>query len=181
MKVIKTNLKDCFVIEPTIFDDGRGSFFESFNQEVFEAKTGISVHFVQDNQSISQRGVLRGLHIQKGAFSQAKLVRVIQGKVLDVVVDVRKESKTFGKHFTTELSGENNRQLFIPKGFLHGFSVLEEDTIFAYKCDNYYHKLSEDGVVYDDETLDIDWMLHKNEIILSEKDRKLKTFKEFIS
>jgi dTDP-4-dehydrorhamnose 3,5-epimerase len=181
MKVIKTNLKDCFVIEPTIFDDGRGSFFESFNQEVFEAKTGISVHFVQDNQSISQRGVLRGLHIQKGAFSQAKLVRVIQGKVLDVVVDVRKESTTFGKHFTTELSGENNKQLFIPKGFLHGFSVLEEGTIFAYKCDNYYHKLSEDGVVYDDETLDIDWILHENEIILSEKDSKLKTFKEFIS
>jgi dTDP-4-dehydrorhamnose 3,5-epimerase len=181
MKVIKTNLKDCVVIEPAIYDDGRGSFFESFNQEVFEAKTGISVHFVQDNQSISQRGVLRGLHIQKGEFSQAKLVRVIQGKVLDIVVDVRKGSKTFGKHFTIELSGENNRQLFIPKGFLHGFSVLEEDTIFAYKCDNYYHKLSEDGVVYDDETLDIDWMLHENEIILSEKDRKLKTFKEFIS
>lgn len=181
MKVIKTNLNDCFVIEPTIFDDGRGSFFESFNQEVFEAKTGISVHFVQDNQSISQKGVLRGLHIQKGEFSQAKLVRVIQGKVWDVVVDVRKESSTFGKHFTIELSGENNRQLFIPKGFLHGFSVLEEDTIFAYKCDHYYHKLSEDGVVYDDETLDIDWMLPKNEIILSEKDSKLKTFKEFIS
>ena len=181
MKVIKTNLKDCFVIEPTIYDDGRGSFFECFNQEVFKAKTGISVHFVQDNQSISQRGVLRGLHMQKGEFSQAKLVRVIKGKVLDVVVDVRKESKTFGKHFSIELSGDNNRQLYIPRGFLHGFSVLEEGTIFAYKCNNYYHKLSEDGVVYNDQSLNIDWMLSENEIILSEKDRKLKTFKEFIS
>lgn len=181
MKVIKTSLKDCFVIEPNIYDDGRGSFFECFNQEVFKEKVGISVHFVQDNQSISQRGVLRGLHLQKGEFSQAKLVRVIKGKVLDVVVDVRKQSKTFGKHFTIELSGNNNRQLYIPRGFLHGFSVLEEGTIFAYKCDNYYHKLSEDGVVYDDISLDIDWMLNENEIILSEKDRKLKTFKEFIS
>jgi dTDP-4-dehydrorhamnose 3,5-epimerase len=181
MKVIKTSLKDVFVIEPTIYDDGRGSFFECFNQEIFKEKAGISVHFVQDNQSISQRGVLRGLHLQKGEFSQAKLVRVIKGKVLDVVVDVRKQSKTFGKHFTIELSGNNNRQLYIPRGFLHGFSVLEEGTIFAYKCDNYYHKLSEDGVVYNDKSLDIDWMLNENEIILSEKDRKLKTFKEFIS
>jgi len=180
MKVIKTNLKDCFVIEPIIFNDGRGSFFECFNQEVFEEKSGISVNFVQDNQSISQKGVLRGLHLQKGEFSQAKLVRVIKGKVLDVVVDMRKESKTFGKHFTTELSGENNKQLFIPRGFLHGFAVLEEGTIFAYKCDNYYHKSSEDGVVYDDQNLGIDWKLNKNEIILSERDRKLKTFKEFI-
>ena len=179
MKVITTNLEGCFVIEPTIFDDGRGSFFECYNQQVFEAETGVKMKFVQDNQSISQRGVLRGLHQQKGEFAQAKLVRVIKGKVLDVAVDMRIDSKTFGQSFSCILSGTNNKQLFVPRGFLHGFSVLEDNTIFAYKCDNYYNKASEDGVLYNDVELDIDWMLNKNEIILSEKDKKLKTFKEF--
>lgn len=180
MIVKETNLKGCFIIEPTIFDDGRGSFFESFNKQKFNEKIGSVVNFVQDNQSFSQRGVLRGLHIQKGDFSQAKLVRVIKGKVLDVAVDVRENSSTYGKHFSIELSGENNKQLFVPRGFLHGFSVLENDTIFSYKCDNYYNKASEDGVIYNDEDLEIDWLLEKEEIVLSEKDTKLKNFKEFI-
>ena len=179
MKLIKTNLEGCFVIEPKVFDDGRGSFFESFNQQVFEEKTGIKVNFVQDNQSISQRGVLRGLHIQKGKFAQAKLVRVIKGKVLDVAVDVRKNSKTYGQSFPCILSGENNKQLFIPRGFLHGFSTLEDDTIFAYKCDNYYNKESEDGVLYNDPSFQIDWMLKEEEIMLSEKDKNLKSFDKF--
>ena len=179
MIVKETNLKGCFIIEPAIFDDGRGSFFESFNKQKFNEKIGLLVDFVQDNQSISQRGVLRGLHMQKGTFSQAKLVRVIQGKVLDIVVDARKKSSTYGEHFSIELSGENNKQLFVPRGFLHGFSVLENNTIFAYKCDNYYNKASEDGVVYNDKDLKIDWLLKKEDIILSEKDIKLKTFKEF--
>jgi len=179
MNIIKTDLQDCFMIEPKIFDDGRGSFFESFNQKIFKEKTGLDIQFVQDNQSISQKGVLRGLHIQKGEFSQSKLVRVIQGKVLDVVVDVRENSPTFGKSFSCILSGENNKQLFIPKHFLHGFSVLEDNTIFAYKCDNFYHKDSEDGVLYNDINLNIDWKLTEEEIIVSEKDKELKFFKEF--
>lgn len=176
MKVTETYLKGCFVLEPKIFGDGRGSFFESFNQKVFEEKIGLKVQFLQDNQSISQKGVVRGLHLQKGEFAQAKLVRVIQGEVLDVVVDVRKNSKTFGQSFSCILSGENNKQLFIPKGFLHGFSVLEDNTIFAYKCDNYYSKESEDGVLFNDPELNIDWILKEEEIVLSEKDNELKMF-----
>jgi len=180
MIVTETKLKGCFIIEPAIFDDGRGSFFESFNQKIFEEKTGIKINFVQDNQSISQRGVLRGLHFQKGKFAQAKLVRVIKGKILDIVVDLRKDSETFGEHFSIELSEENNRQLFIPRDFAHGFSVLENDTIFVYKCDNFYNKESESGIIYSDETLNIDWGLNEKEILLSEKDNRLKTFKEVV-
>ena len=178
MTVTETHLKGCFIIEPTIFDDGRGSFFESFNLQKFEEKTGLNINFVQDNQSLSQRGVLRGLHFQKGEFAQAKLVRVIKGKVLDVVVDIRKNSETFGQSFSIELSGENNKQLFMPRGFAHGFAVLEDNTIFFYKCDNYYHKDSEGGIIYNDESLNIDWILDKEEVILSEKDMKLKLFKK---
>jgi dTDP-4-dehydrorhamnose 3,5-epimerase len=180
MKVSETELKGCFIIEPQIFSDERGCFFESFNQKKFEKKTGLKVNFVQDNQSISQRGVIRGLHLQKGEFAQAKLTRVIKGRVLDVAVDLRKDSPTFGKHFSIELSGENNKQLFVPKGFAHGFSVLEDDTIFAYKCDHYYNKESEGGVVYNDKELDIDWKLNKEEIVLAEKDKELKAFQEFL-
>jgi dTDP-4-dehydrorhamnose 3,5-epimerase len=180
MKVSETELKGCFIIEPQIFSDERGCFFESFNQKKFEKKTGLKVNFVQDNQSISQRGVIRGLHLQKGEFAQAKLTRVIKGRVLDVAVDLRKDSPTFGKHFSIELSGENNKQLFVPKGFAHGFSVLEDDTIFAYKCDHYYNKESEGGVVYNDKELDIDWKLNKEEIVLAEKDKELKRFKNLI-
>ena len=180
MKVTETHLKGCFIIEPQVFVDERGCFFESFNQKKFEKKTGLKVNFVQDNQSISQRGVIRGLHLQKGEFAQAKLMRVIKGRVLDVAVDLRKDSPTFGKHFSIELSCENNKQLFIPKGFAHGFSVLEDDTIFAYKCDHYYNKESEGGVVYNDKELDIDWLLNKEEIVLAEKDKELKAFQEFL-
>jgi len=176
MKVTETHLKGCFILEPTVFGDNRGSFFEVFNQKVFEEKTGLVINFVQDNQSISQRGVLRGLHLQKGEFAQAKLVRVIKGKVLDVAVDARKDSPTFGKHFAIELSGENNKQLFVPRGFLHGFATLEDNTIFSYKCDNYYAKGTEFGVMYNDKDLNIDWKLSEEEIILSEKDRELSHF-----
>ena len=179
MNVTETHLKGCFVIEPTVFKDKRGSFFEVFNQKLFEKTTGLKVNFVQDNQSISQKGVLRGLHLQKGQFAQAKLVRVIQGKVLDVAVDVRKDSATFGQHFSVELSGDNNKQLFVPRGFLHGFATFEDNTIVSYKCDNYYHKESEYGVIYNDKNLRIDWKLNESEVVLSDKDKRLKIFNEF--
>ena len=179
MKVIETGLKDCFLIEPQIFGDDRGYFFESFNQQRFKENTGISLVFVQDNQSKSDRGVLRGLHFQSGEYAQAKLVRVIKGKVLDVVVDIRKDSETYGKKYATILSEENQRQLFIPRGFAHGFSVLEDDTIFTYKCDNYYNKESEGGIIYNDAELNIDWMLNEDEIKLSEKDKTLPNFRTF--
>ncbi|MDG2356764.1 MAG: dTDP-4-dehydrorhamnose 3,5-epimerase [Polaribacter sp.] len=177
MKVTETHLKGCFIIEPTVFNDERGSFFESFHQKKFEEKTGLKVNFVQDNQSISQRGVLRGLHFQKGKFAQSKLVRVIKGRVLDVAVDLRKDSSTFGKHFSIILSEKNKFQLFIPRGFAHGFVVLEDDTIFSYKCDNYYNKSAEGGVMYNDPYLNIDWMLEEKEIQISEKDEKLNLLK----
>jgi dTDP-4-dehydrorhamnose 3,5-epimerase len=179
MKVIETSLKGCFILEPPFFKDNRGSFLICFNQAEFDKQIGIKTTFVLDNQSISQYGVLRGLHMQKGEFSQAKLVRVTQGKVLDVVVDVRKNSATFGNSFSIILSAENNQQLFIPRGFLHGFAVLENNTIFSYKCDNYYHKEAETGVIYNDPNLNIDWILQDEEIILSEKDKTLVSFDEF--
>jgi dTDP-4-dehydrorhamnose 3,5-epimerase len=181
MKVTETHLKGCFIIEPTVFNDERGNFFESFHQKKFEEKTGLKVNFVQDNQSISQRGVLRGLHFQKGKFAQSKLVRVIKGSVLDVAVDLRKDSSTFGKHFSIILSEKNKLQLFIPRGFAHGFVVLEDDTIFSYKCDNYYNKSAEGGVMYNDPYLNIDWMLEEKEIQISEKDEKLKMLNNFNS
>ena len=179
MKVTETILKDCFIIEPKVFGDARGNFFEVFNQKLFHEKTGLVINFVQDNQSTSQKGVLRGLHIQNGKFAQAKLVRVVKGKILDVAVDIRKNSSTYGKHFSIELSEENNKQLFIPRGFLHGFAVLENNTIVNYKCDNYYKPDAEDGVMYNDSELNINWGLSTDEIILSEKDKDLRTFKEF--
>ncbi len=176
MKIIKTELEDCFIIEPQVFKDERGSFFESFNKEVFKEKTGIDINFVQDNQSISKKGVIRGLHIQKGEYAQSKLVRVVKGEILDVVVDVRENSSTFGKTFSCILSEENKKQLFIPKGFLHGFATLKNDSIVFYKCDNYYNKKAEHGVLYNDSYLNIDWVLKQDEVILSEKDSKLKNF-----
>ncbi|MCH3883750.1 dTDP-4-dehydrorhamnose 3,5-epimerase [Tenacibaculum aquimarinum] len=177
MMVTKTHLQDCFVIEPKIFGDDRGYFFESFNQQVFEEKTGLLINFVQDNEAFSNRGVLRGLHFQKGAAAQAKLVRVIKGKVVDVAVDVRPKSKTYGKFFSIILSEENKKQLFVPRGFAHGYAVLEDNTIFTYKCDNYYDSSSEGGIIYNDSDLKIDWMLNENEIILSEKDKILPLLK----
>ena len=179
MQVTETHLAGCFVIEPKIFGDKRGSFFEVFNEKEFAKKTNLDIHFVQDNQSISQKGVLRGLHLQKGNFAQAKLVRVVKGSVLDVVVDVRENSLTFGEHFSIKLSEENNKQLFVPRGFLHGFATLMDNTIFSYKCDNYYNIDAEDGVLFNDKDLNIDWLLDKEQIILSKKDLVLKTFSAF--
>ncbi|WP_343328190.1 dTDP-4-dehydrorhamnose 3,5-epimerase [Polaribacter staleyi] len=179
MIVKETSLKDCFVIEPIFFKDNRGCFLLEYNKKEFQEKTGFDGDFVLGNQSTSQYGVVRGLHLQRGEFAQAKLVRVVKGKILDVAVDVRKDSETFGKHFSIELSEENNKQLFVPRGFLHGFSVLEDDTIVSYKCDNYYNPDAEDGVIYNDKDLNIDWGMPLGEITLSEKDTKLKIFKEF--
>ena len=179
MIVKESPLKDCFVIEPTFFKDHRGCFLLEYNKKEFQEKTGLDIDFVLGNQSTSQFGVVRGLHLQRGEFAQAKLVRVVKGKILDVVVDVRKDSKTYGQHFSCILSEENNKQIFVPRGFLHGFSVLENDTIVAYKCDNYYNVDAEDGVLYNDPQLNIDWKLNEDEIILSEKDKKLVSFKNF--
>lgn len=170
MNFIKTEIDGVVIVEPRVFEDERGYFFESYNQEEF-FKNGITNNFVQDNQSKSSYGVVRGLHCQLGEHAQAKLVRVLKGKVLDVAVDVRKGSKTFGKHVAVELSAENKRQLFIPRGFLHGFSVLSETAIFAYKCDNLYCKASEFGIAYNDEDIGVDWKVPQDKIITSEKDR----------
>jgi dTDP-4-dehydrorhamnose 3,5-epimerase len=176
MTVKETPLRGCYIIEPTVFEDQRGYFFESFNQKKFKDTIGETVNFVQDNESLSSKGVLRGLHYQTGEYAQAKLVRVIKGNVLDVAVDIRKDSKTYGQQFSIELSEANKKQLFIPKGFAHGFIVLSNTAIFSYKCDNYYNKESEGGIIYNDETLNIDWQLPENEMIISEKDQVLPTF-----
>ncbi|MEP3208478.1 MAG: dTDP-4-dehydrorhamnose 3,5-epimerase [Maribacter sp.] len=178
MNRIDTNINGCFVVEPRVFEDERGLFFESYNQRRFEEVLGKKIDFVQDNQSNSKKGVLRGLHFQTGEHAQSKLVRVLLGEVLDVVVDLRQNSKTFGQHFTIKLSGDNKKMLFIPKGMAHGFLTLSKEAIFAYKCDDYYHKASENGVLYDDQTLGIDWKYPTNEMILSPKDMQLSTFKE---
>ena len=170
MKVEQTPLKDCYIIHNTVFKDNRGYFFESFNQQKFTELTGLDVHFVQDNQSASTKGVLRGLHFQKGDAAQAKLVRVLQGSVLDVAVDLRKNSPTYGQHFTIELTDVSNTQLFVPRGFAHGFVVLSDTAVFFYKCDNFYNKAAEGGLMYNDPQLNIDWRLPKSELILSEID-----------
>ena len=172
MKIEETPLKDCFIINDTVFKDDRGYFFESFNAQKFEAATGINIPFVQDNQSASTHGVLRGLHMQTGEHAQSKLVRVLEGSVLDVAVDLRKHSSTFGKSFSIELTASNHKQLYIPRGFAHGFIVLSDKATFFYKCDNLYNKESELGIMYDDPDLKIDWQLPKNELVLSEKDKK---------
>ena len=176
MKLEKTNLEDCFILSPKVFEDERGTFSETFNAQNFLDQTGIAVTFVQDNQSTSKYGVVRGLHFQTGVHGQTKLVRVVKGSALDVVVDLRKGSPSFGKSFSIVLSGENKKQLFVPRGFAHGFSVLEDDTVFAYKCDTYYNKESERGIVYNDATLAIDWHLSSNAMIISKKDLELPTF-----
>ena len=170
MNVIKTAIEGVFILEPRLFEDARGYFFESFNQREFEEKVGKTV-FVQDNESKSTYGVVRGLHIQKPPYTQSKLVRVVKGAVLDVVVDVRKGSPTFGQHVAVELTGENHRQFFIPKGFLHGFSVLSEEVVFQYKCDDFYAPASEGAVAWDDPDLGIDWKIPADKVILSEKDK----------
>lgn len=177
MKIIETELKDCYIIQPTVFEDERGYFYEKFNEKKFHELSGIFPHFVQDNMSKSSYGVLRGLHLQKGEHAQAKLVSCTEGRVYDVAVDLRENSPSFGKWFGIELSDENKFQLFIPRGFAHGFSVLSPTAIFTYKCDNYYNKESEDGVIWNDTDLNIDWKLPENEMIISEKDKILPTLK----
>ena len=177
MKIKQTNIKGCFVIEPNVFQDKRGYFLESYNHCLFNEITGLKVNFVQDNESYSTKGVLRGLHYQQGDHAQAKLVRVIKGKVLDVAVDIRKDSQTYGKYVTVELSEKNKKQFFVPRGFAHGFIVLSESAIFSYKCDNYYNKEAERGIIYNDAQLGIDWKLPKDEFIVSEKDMRLPKFK----
>ena len=178
MQIENTSIEGCFIIKPSVFEDERGAFFESFNQQKFEELTGLAIDFVQDNQSISKKGVLRGLHFQKGEYAQAKLVRVIKGEVMDVAVDLRPDSSTFGKHVSVILNETNNLQLFVPRGFAHGFITLSEEAIFAYKCDNYYNKPSESGIIYSDPDLDIDWKIPKMEVQLSQKDLVLPFFKE---
>ncbi len=170
MKVIDTSIEGAYIIEPRIFSDSRGYFFESYNQKVFDEKIG-PIRFVQDNESFSSYGVLRGLHYQKPPFAQSKLVRVISGKVLDVAVDIRRGSPTYGQHVAVELSGENHRQFFIPRGFAHGFVVLSETALFQYKCDNFYAPQSEGAIAWDDPDLAIDWRIPADRILLSEKDR----------
>jgi len=176
MEIQETGLKDCVIIKPRVFEDSRGYFFESFNKKTFEEKTGMSGAFVQDNQSFSTYGVIRGLHAQAGEFAQAKLVRVLKGEVLDVAVDIRPGSPTFGKHISVKLSAENRLQLYVPRGFLHGFSVLSETAEFFYKCDNFYEKSAEIGIMYNDKDLGIDWMIPENEASISEKDLILNAF-----
>ena len=170
MKVIKTDIEGVLIIEPVVFEDERGYFFESYNKEDLK-KQGVDYDFIQDNQSKSCYGTIRGIHFQKGEYAQAKFVRVLEGKVLDVAVDLRKNSKTFGKYVSVELSAENRRQLMIPRGFGHGFSVLSETAVFAYKCDNVYNKASEGGLRFDDPSLGIDWKIDLNKAVLSEKDK----------
>lgn len=173
MQATETHLKGCFIIQPKIFNDDRGYFFESYNQQKFEAATGLSVNFIQDNQAYSVYGVLRGLHFQTGDFAQAKLVRVLQGKVLDVAVDIRPGSETYGQHVAVELSDENKTQLFVPRGFAHGYVVLSETAVFSYKVDNVYSKEHEGGVIWNDVDINIDWILPATDIILSDKDKIL--------
>ena len=177
MKITETILEGCYVLEPKIFEDERGIFFESYNKKDFEERIGLNIDFVQDNHSVSKKGVLRGLHFQKGENAQAKLVRVVKGEVLDVVVDIRKESPTFGRHFKIKLSDTNNKALFIPKGMAHGFLTLSEEAVFVYKCDSYYQKQAESGIMYNDEDLGIDWEYPSKKIILSKKDRQLPSLK----
>ena len=178
MKFIKTEISDVYIIEPSVFGDNRGYFLESYNQKRFEEVVG-ETSFVQDNESKSSKNVLRGLHFQKPPYAQAKLVRCIEGKVLDVVVDIRRGSLTYGKHVAVKLTGENKKQLFVPRGFAHGFLVLSESAIFAYKVDNNYASAFDEGIRWDDPTLNIKWRVNESEVLVSEKDAKLPFFSEF--
>jgi dTDP-4-dehydrorhamnose 3,5-epimerase len=175
MNVIETPIKDLLIIEPKIWRDDRGYFFESYNKEAFK-KIGITAEFVQDNQSYSHKNALRGLHAQAHPYAQGKLVRVIQGKVLDVAVDIRKESATYGQHFSIELSGENKKMFYVPPGFLHGFVTLEDQTIFNYKCTGLFQKEAEVGAIWNDQDLAIDWGINPIDAIVSEKDAVLPPF-----
>ena len=179
-KFTDTGIEGMFLVEPTVFEDNRGYFMETYNENDFK-DAGHDLTFVQDNQSKSSYGVVRGLHCQLGEFAQAKLVRVLEGKVIDVAVDFRKDSPTYLKHVAVELSAENNRQLFIPRGFLHGFAVLSETAVFAYKCDNLYCKESEFGILFNDKDLNINWGVEEDKFIISEKDKLHPSISEFES
>lgn len=180
MNVIKTDIEGVVVIEPKVFDDARGYFFESYSKRRFDEAVK-PVEFVQDNESMSTRGVIRGLHFQRPPFSQSKLVRCVRGAVLDVVVDIRRGSPTYGSHVAVELTGENRRQLFVPRGFAHGFAVLSDEAVFQYKCDNYYHPESEGGISIADSSLGIDWRIDPAEATLSEKDLRNPMLRDFES
>lgn len=180
MEVIKTDIEGVYIIEPKMFKDSRGYFFELYSKREFDEKVA-EVNFVQDNESCSTYGVMRGLHFQLPPFTQAKLVRCVRGKVLDVAVDIRKDSPTYGKHVAVELSETNQRQFFIPKGFAHGFAVLSETAVFQYKCDEYYHPEADGGISILDDSLGIDWRIDPTEAILSEKDTKHQLLKDFDS
>jgi dTDP-4-dehydrorhamnose 3,5-epimerase len=180
MKIIQTKIKDLIIIEPQVFEDSRGYFVETYSQVKFEAN-GLNYTFIQDNQSFSQYGTIRGLHFQTGDYAQAKLVRAVQGKVLDVAVDLRKNSPTLGQYVAVELSDTNFRQLLIPRGFAHGFAVISETAIFAYKCDNIYHKDSEAGILFSDTTLNIDWQISAEQQIISAKDQTWPILGEYLA
>lgn len=180
MQFTETEIKGVFILEPRIFKDSRGYFFESYSQREFENAIG-KIEFVQDNESCSTKGVVRGLHFQKPPFSQSKLVKCVRGKVLDVAVDLRKDSPTYGKHIAVELSEENHREFFIPRGFAHGFAVLSDVAVFQYKCDNYYHPEAEGGLNAFDPSLDIIWQVNPEEAIFSEKDKKYPALADFSS
>jgi dTDP-4-dehydrorhamnose 3,5-epimerase len=177
MQFVRTKIPDIVLCKPTIYSDERGYFFESFNKNAFEQFIGYSINFCQDNEAKSNKGVLRGLHYQLPPFAQSKLVRVVKGKVLDIAVDIRRESPTFGNYEAVELSEENKFQLYIPKGFAHGYVVLSDEAIFCYKVDNFYNKEVERGIIYNDNSLQIDWKLPINQLIISEKDKIQPTFK----
>lgn len=181
MNIIKTNIEGVLIIEPRVFGDARGYFFESYSVRDFVTASGFEVNFVQDNESLSHYGVVRGLHFQLPPFAQSKLVRVVEGTVLDVAVDIRKGSPTFGKHIAVELSAENKRQFFIPKGFAHGFAVLSETAVFQYKCDEYYHPEAEGAIAWNDPALAIDWLVPDDKVLLSEKDKVHPQMKDFVS
>ena len=178
MRILKTDIEGVYIIEPRLFEDERGYFFEAFSERKFAELTGIETRFVQDNESRSAKGVVRGLHFQLPPHAQSKLVRVVRGKILDIAVDIRRGSPTFGHYVAVELSEHNHRQLFIPRGFAHGFSVLEGDAIVEYKCDNYYAPEAEGAIRWDDPTLAIDWHIADNEVIVSAKDKANKLFEE---
>ena len=181
MDVLKTNIEGVFIIEPKVFGDARGYFFESFNAKEFAEKTGLDISFVQDNESKSRYGVLRGLHFQLPPYAQSKLVRVVKGKVLDVVVDIRKGSPTYGKYEMCELTEDNHRQFFVPKGMAHGFAVLSEEAIFQYKCDDFYHPEAEGAIAWNDTDIAIPWPISDDEVLLSEKDKHHSGIKELES
>jgi dTDP-4-dehydrorhamnose 3,5-epimerase len=180
MEIIKTRFKDLYIIQPKVYQDDRGYFLETFSQKVFKKKTGLKIDFVQDNESKSKRGVLRGLHYQMGDLAQSKLVRAIDGIILDVVLDIRPDSDTFGETFKITLNSKDKNQLFIPKGFAHGFVAMSDDAVFAYKCDNFYYPEFEAGIDALDPDLSIDWLIPNSDLIRSDKDKLLCTFADYL-